>query len=544
MSYTPKATKTRDLFLGRFQPFHRGHETIVRMMDNNPVVVIVKGKASREDKKSNPFDEDFQIQMINSVFPNIEVSVSPNGYLPGILGYFRKQGYEIGRVFAGADRINAYKDAINRANARMAKEYSYDVEFVETPRATSATEVRQAIRNNDKATFEKLTPRQIWPMFDQLQTLMESSNFSTLKPFRYYLMNEGGNVVFGDEEASRIDLEKYNRAEVVDVVRTFLSEFNDAVENITGIKMWNDKLFDSNLYLSGSAFHFFDTKGIDDLSFKEVKDSVGDIDTQINVNQQSMVEKALAQMSSQSFSNNVEYINFKKSPGQFITLWKFPDFDLNIQVDLEFVEFDKRGFPTDWAQFSHSSAWEDLEKGLKGVFHKFLLQSLDAPKFIRMIQRYKRKRGGKVHNRSTHAFSVGRGLREKMRPVKDRDGNIVEYEGLPEYEELSTKQSPGTTDLFIIFNHFFGIHPSEEELKMMGSFVGTIELIKRHFSPSNWAKICDAFANKLFGKGAQALYREDPQRDLNEKMRAVNYITAELNVDPDKYVELKKEYYG
>lgn len=170
MAFAKRGSKERDLFLGRFSPFHIGHMKIVEMMDNDPVVVLVKGKQTAQDKDKNPFSVEYQQKMIKKVFPSLEVSVSPNGYLPGILGFFRKKGQEITRIFCGTDRIEGYKKAIESANAKMEPEYHYLVEFVETPRVTSATKVREAIRGDDIETFKKLTPKQLHSEFETMKT--------------------------------------------------------------------------------------------------------------------------------------------------------------------------------------------------------------------------------------------------------------------------------------------------------------------------------------------------------------------------------------
>ena len=190
--FATKGKVKRDLFLGRFQPFHNGHAAIVKSMKSNPVVVIVKGSKSSTDKDKNPFNEEYQMEMISAVFPNLEVSISPNGFLPGILGFFRKKGEEITRIYCGKDRIEGYKKAIDNANTKMDDQYRYDVEFIETPRIARATEVRDAIKKNDEALFKKLVPRQLWGEFDKMkQIILDESKLLSFEEWlienNYYL---------------------------------------------------------------------------------------------------------------------------------------------------------------------------------------------------------------------------------------------------------------------------------------------------------------------------------------------------------------------
>lgn len=163
--------KKIELFLGRMQPLHNGHKKIIESM-KNPVVVIVKGKKSSADLERNPLDEEYQKKLIEMIFPGLEVSISPNGFLPVILGYFRKQDKEVTKIYAGADRISGYQDAINRANEKMPEDQKYNVTFQETERVTSATSVRNAIKTGDKETFKKLVPSAIWGEWDTLRKKM------------------------------------------------------------------------------------------------------------------------------------------------------------------------------------------------------------------------------------------------------------------------------------------------------------------------------------------------------------------------------------
>ncbi len=161
-------------FYGRFQPFHNGHKQIVDKM-KNPIVVLVKGKKSVEDVKRNPLDTDYQIKLFKKVFPNVPISVSPNGFLPGILGFFRKQGKEISTIYAGADRIASYEKAIEDANKKMTPDTRYHVVFKETERVTSASTVRDAIKNDDFEKFKQLVPKVLWDEWDELKTKLSKS---------------------------------------------------------------------------------------------------------------------------------------------------------------------------------------------------------------------------------------------------------------------------------------------------------------------------------------------------------------------------------
>lgn len=138
----------------------------------NPIVVIVKGEMSSEEKSRNPLDAETQQRLLKKACPGVPVSISPDGFLPGILGYFRKKGQEIVKIYCGADRMPEYTKAIEKANKQMDESLQYHVKFEETERFTSATAVRQAIRDGDFDTFKKLMPREIWDEWDSLRKIL------------------------------------------------------------------------------------------------------------------------------------------------------------------------------------------------------------------------------------------------------------------------------------------------------------------------------------------------------------------------------------
>lgn len=184
--------KTVELFIGRFQPIHNGHVKIIEQM-NNPMIIIVRGKNSCNDLIKNPLSEEYQQILIKKIFPNISISVSPNGYIPGILGYFRNKGIEVSCIYAGEDRILSYKNSLQEANKKMEKDSQFTTQLKETSRITSSTEVRNAIRNNDYDTFKKLVPESIWCEWESLKKFIPQPTLG----FRQWL-NEDPIIGGGD----------------------------------------------------------------------------------------------------------------------------------------------------------------------------------------------------------------------------------------------------------------------------------------------------------------------------------------------------------
>jgi hypothetical protein len=343
----------------------------------------------------------------------------------------------------------------------------------------------------------------------------------------YRTLQEGGNVQIGDQSAERIDLSKISRDDITPEIEKVLDAFNQAFEAEHNIPIWTGELFKSKKFLSGSAFHFFD-KAIATADFKQFKNTVGDIDTQVDSAFEGQVEAFLTASAGKSFGP-AKLIGHKNSAGQSISLWEFPAFKINVQIDLEYVDF-ANGEPTAWSQFSHSSDWDDLKAGIKGVAHKYAIRALTS-KTLRDIIILKGKKETPTQVKATDlAFSVTQGLRVKLEPVMDGDTHRHQ-DGLQVYREIATKASNYVTDLAVMFEILFDHKPSDKELKQFNSYIGCLELVKRFFSERQQDTFVLGFAHTLWGPGAQGLYRGDAERDLHDKMIAYSRAIQVLGQD-------------
>ena len=149
--------------IGRFQPFHAGHYKMIEIMSQKPMILIVKGKGTSDDKNKNPLSAEDQERLIRKAVPNAEIRIVQNANLHAILFHLEKNGeYKVKEILAGDDRIESYKRLV-------AKTERVGVDVVLTPRVTSATKVREAIRSGDEATFKKLMPIQLHSEWDFLR---------------------------------------------------------------------------------------------------------------------------------------------------------------------------------------------------------------------------------------------------------------------------------------------------------------------------------------------------------------------------------------
>lgn len=353
---------------------------------------------------------------------------------------------------------------------------------------------------------------------------------------------EGGNVQIGDVSAERIDLSKIDRDRIVDRLTRTLRVVNLSFQKISGLPLWEPDLFKSKEFLSGSAFHFFN-KAIATPEFKKYKNTVGDIDTQVDKAQKEHIRMFLDASEGKKFGY-ATLIGYKTSGEQYITLWRFDDPGINIQIDIELVDFFK-GKPTAWSQFSHSSDWEDMKEGVKGAFQKYLIRAFTT-KTLRDIIILKGKKEVPTKVKSTDlAFSVTLGLREKLKPVMDGDKQRM-IDGLPVYVEIPTKDSTYTNDLRTMFTILFGTEPSATDMKEFGSFMGGLRLANKYFTDNEKSTLILGFANTLFGPSAQGLYRGDPEQDHKDKSVALKKMIETLKVPYDQKTidKMRSDYYA
>ncbi len=155
--------KAGSLILGRFQPITIAHYRIIQDMKQPSVVCIVRG--SKTDK--SPIPLDMIMTLIKDAFNgNIRMMHAKTGYVPDIIQDVENGfGFSIDTVYAGSDRVKGYQGQLKRAGLDSV------VSVVEIPRTdedVSASKVRAAIKNRDRAAFESLTPRGIHSWYRRL----------------------------------------------------------------------------------------------------------------------------------------------------------------------------------------------------------------------------------------------------------------------------------------------------------------------------------------------------------------------------------------
>jgi hypothetical protein len=367
---------------------------------------------------------------------------------------------------------------------------------------------------------------------------------------------EGGNLSIGDKKADEIDLKVHNRTFMVGLLDKLLNDIDRAFKARTKTPMWSPELLRSKQFLGGSSLHFFNTKGISDEEFAKNKPKVGDIDTQIDKNLEGQVEEFLTSITNKKIGDAV-FLGFSRGNEQYNGLFEFENPPVKIQIDFEFGKYNpETNAPDDWYRFSHSSDWEDVKAGIKGVFHKYIYRALAkaAPS-----EKYIAKMAGAGKNKkmtitgptsdSNFSFAVassqGGGARAKYKPYIDPEtGQPKEINGVPVMEPLSSKDSEYIQDLGKQFELFFGSSPNGDDSQLQQSFLGTLDLMNKYLDTNAKQTAVTEFLDIVFEPGAQMITANDPVRDREIKFAAVDAMLEKLKLGAmrTKAIQMAKDY--
>jgi hypothetical protein len=351
-------------------------------------------------------------------------------------------------------------------------------------------------------------------------------------------VNEGGNVSSqspgwqgaADQEAEEIDLKIHDRDFMVGQLRSLLAAQNESFKQAYGKYIWDPKLLKSGKMFSGSSLQFFDVEGVNTQDFlnKLKKQKVGDIDTQIDQNMGDEVTAWLKSIIGKKVGNGT-FLGFNSS---LSSIWKLDDPEVRIQVDYELGPYDpKTQAPTEWFAYSHSSDYDDMAAGIKGVFHKYINRALthaqSSTKYVARVLKKGVKIGEEPVTDSDYSFAVtsaqGGGMSQKYKPYIDpATGQPMEKDGIPVMQLLDPKDRDYIQNLDQQFQINFGRKRSKADQRLQNSFVGTIKLMNQTFSPEQNESVARAFLDILFGPGAQMITKDDPDRDRDTKFAAVD----------------------
>lgn len=569
------------IIFGKFSPWtggdlEHGHGRLIKIAKENKITNFYVVSPKRDESVSNSanmFFAEARKQIIEHSLKNIPgflgviQSDSNNvmGVIKHIIHLVSRPVFVIGPDRERLSETNFVTFGSNSVTSETEKDFGKPECLVyKGERETSGTKVRNCLTNNDFDTFNKLTNHSN-QMFNFMKNLMnvKTESFSNF----YTTIFEGGNLKIGNNKANKIDLlsTEYDVEQLKTRIKNTLSSF---VLSLPNTEFWNHykNLINSNEIFSGSSKHFFDKPVTE---FSKVKKTVGDIDVQFPIDYQDDLDAFITSNIGNQFGDMILLGQGGKSPIQINTLFVDNITGLNIQIDFEPVNFEET-FPSEFARFSRSSAWNDLSVNIKGVFHKYVLRSLvGATKInnISVVTSYDSKkckwRVSKKDYEGTNlqGFSVDKGVRIKYERARNAEGNkfFVDSQGQewleqepntkPAYVETDTKTYDYIKDISAIATICFGKELNGFEMELFCSFLGCLKLIKKYVEVPE--EIYSSFFELLFGKSAQEIEQGEFENGINTNDFDVKFAAyskmknvLDMNELPENEVTQIHDYYN
>lgn len=373
-------------------------------------------------------------------------------------------------------------------------------------------------------------------------------------------LNENGEIIC---YAEPISFEKLKRLRFVWETKLVLKELDKLYNEKYNEPLWKYfQIIENGEAFNGSSRHLFNPQ-LMDCEFLAFKEEVGDIDLTVDRNKLKNLYYLLKELEGK-YIVNFKYMGQCKPSfygHQINSVFQFSHKGINYfpQIDFEGCTYENNS-PSKFSKFSHSASWEDIKRGYKGVFHKYLLinlvRAISEDESMLILTPKSKETPDKIRKKTLHelprrlAFSIDRGLREKYKKV---EGLVVE--GKQCYKDLSTNDSYYETDIVRIFKTLFPKANIDYFLNKNGtieqfwSFSGLMELIKEFYDEDIITKIYRyLICNNLWGNGAQGLYRNDPGKDRKIKERMINALFKKFpyleDVDKDEFYRMKEvDYY-
>ena len=171
------------LYIGRFQPFHKGHKSVVETaLKQCDKLVIAVGSSQEERTKRNPFSYKEREQMILRSFYADDfykrIIIVP---VPDRTEYNDDASW--GQyVLDCVEKECGLRPTINFAGREQCRSTWFegiDIEEVVIERDIipfSATALRQALANDDEVGFFRMTPSMLWLRYDWMRRVILEVN--------------------------------------------------------------------------------------------------------------------------------------------------------------------------------------------------------------------------------------------------------------------------------------------------------------------------------------------------------------------------------
>ena len=375
--------------------------------------------------------------------------------------------------------------------------------------------------------------------------------------FRY---ETDGKLISGDSLKFRSE---NARNKFTTDVKEMLSSLNEKFNSTYDKALWPDLegYIADLLIFGGSTEHIFDPS-ISDEEFSYYKETFSDLDIYIPSagSRGFLLMNLLDQNKGSMLGPKFKIIGTKVHPNENLandrgtnSIFQYMDGKGNPYIQFDFMpqpiptgEEDEKTAKSlkAWVKLSHSSNWRDVQQAVKGVFHKYLLQSLVSvrSRIPGMILTPKsplppgpiKQAKDSDYDLYLKSLSVEKGLgKGRLTPqmiVDPETGEEIpaEFQGKKLYKKTppEEKKESYSTDVEEIFESAFGFLPEGDDLEKMRSFVGLLDIMREKVLPGEGGrefcgKVLKSFFYKLVGEHGQEISTYSEAKDIKPKAAAI-----------------------
>lgn len=172
------------IFVGRFQPFTKGHLACIESVMKNKGIKTFILTSKGNGKPEKPIVGDVQMEMLNRIKDSHSDIIAGIDFGRGAdicanAAKIRNEyGYEPVAWITGSDHEAAYKTMIMRYGKELKLSPNFDMIILgRDPEdsgvaGVSATKVRDAIINGNEREFDRMVPEELHDMFNQFRDSM------------------------------------------------------------------------------------------------------------------------------------------------------------------------------------------------------------------------------------------------------------------------------------------------------------------------------------------------------------------------------------
>ena len=368
-------------------------------------------------------------------------------------------------------------------------------------------------------------------------------------------LNEGGNTTVQtrggvETKADTIPLKDIGRRTFVNRFTEVLIAINNQYKADHGEKLWADeKLITKGTIFNGSTSYIM-SPDYSDEEIVQHKQIAGDLDVMVPRESGANLYETMERLENKEIVPGATYMGTnaktKTKLGNTMICIVLMEFTVNkgairipAQIDFELSDF-INDVPTDWASFSHSSSFDDVKAGVKGVHHKYLLRALIGAKSQRddivlvtpastlEKMNFKKKQPNLVR---LLQFGVDSGIGQGYAQMVDAKGKPIKLKGKFVYrekkkEEREKSYNKSLDNLYVIA---FGEEnkSTKKQMESLYSFVGILDLGKKKLDKKEQQLTLDRYFDILFsvtGGQVQPIDTDNPQNDVIMKSAAYNKI--------------------